>query len=174
MKVFLTGMPGSGKSYWGKRIADKLGTNFYDLDALIEESHGAIEALIRISEQHFRDLEQATLLEFTETHSGKSYILATGGGTILRKVNVEICKSEGILVFLDTELEQIEKNLDGSELKKRPLIQSNTRYTLKGSLLKTYLARKAKYVQSHIITRLQSEKDLELFTIRLELFTKSQ
>ena len=40
MNIFLLGFMGSGKSSLGRRLANKLGRDFVDLDELIEEKEG--------------------------------------------------------------------------------------------------------------------------------------
>jgi shikimate kinase len=40
MKIFLIGFMGSGKSYWGRKLSEKLRLPFFDLDEQIESSEG--------------------------------------------------------------------------------------------------------------------------------------
>ena len=40
MKIFLLGFMGSGKSYWGRQLSQKLLVPFFDLDEQIVNSEG--------------------------------------------------------------------------------------------------------------------------------------
>lgn len=104
--VVLTGMPGSGKSTVGKLLAEELGRPYLDTDALIEEKTGMTPAeIIRIQgEQAFRDIE-TEVIRTVSSETGS--IIATGGGAILRKENVELLRMNGKICFLDRPLEQL-------------------------------------------------------------------
>ena len=69
MNVTLIGMAGAGKSYIGKRLADRLGHTFLDIDSVLEEMHG--EKLEKI-------LEELGDEKFIETEE-KAIISATSG-----------------------------------------------------------------------------------------------
>ena len=61
--IYLIGMPASGKSTFGKLIAEKLNYTFLDLDKLIEEnSRMTIPHIFReYGEDIFREKEQQAL-----------------------------------------------------------------------------------------------------------------
>ena len=40
MKIFLIGFMGSGKTYWGSKLSEKLTLPFFDLDEQIESNEG--------------------------------------------------------------------------------------------------------------------------------------
>ena len=68
MKVFLIGMMGSGKSYWGKLLAKKLKCGAYDLDYLVEsaEEKTIAEMFEEDGEDHFRKNEAKILRWFAK------------------------------------------------------------------------------------------------------------
>ena len=115
--IVLVGMPGSGKTTVGKKLAKKLNRKFYDTDLVITEKEGTTSAeIIRTKgEQAFRDIESAVCRELA---SEQGVIIATGGGAVLRKENVSNLKKNGLLFFIDRPLEAIKPTDD------RPLSSS--------------------------------------------------
>ncbi|MFC5280393.1 3-dehydroquinate synthase [Arcanobacterium canis] len=81
VRAVFIGMPGSGKSSIGRRVANRLGVGFEDTDSLIERSTGKkIADLFRVGEDHFRQIEAATVAKAMDGFDG---ILSLGGGAIL-------------------------------------------------------------------------------------------
>lgn len=101
--IFLIGMPSSGKSSVGKKLAEMTGKEFEDTDAMLVKRFGEpIADYIRKSgEKAFRDAESEVIAEAAKER-GK--VIATGGGAILRKENVREMKRNGVTVFLDRDL----------------------------------------------------------------------
>ncbi len=106
--IIFIGMPGSGKSHVGKLVSLAINRNFIDLDALcIERAKMSIaEYFEKHGEQGFRDLESEVCAEAAK-QSGA--IISTGGGTILRQENVEALKQNGVLIYIDRPLENLQK-----------------------------------------------------------------
>lgn len=103
--IVLIGMPGSGKSTVGKALAEKLGRNFVDTDDIITEKHGVIsEIFASKGEAYFRDIETETVKAIAK-QSG--IVIATGGGAVLRKENVDALRQNGVIFFLNRPLEDI-------------------------------------------------------------------
>lgn len=102
--LVLIGMPGCGKSTIGKKLAALLNKEFIDTDSLIVDKAGCPIPQIfkQQGEKKFRDIESLVLKEASALQ-GK--IIATGGGAVLRKENVDILKENGIIVFIDRPLE---------------------------------------------------------------------
>ncbi len=137
IKIWIIGMMGSGKTTTAKRTSVLSGIRFVDMDDIIEERHGPITRIFRErGEEAFRDIETALLKEIASEE--KSAIIATGGGCVLRRENVEIMKESGIILFMDAPLHEIKKRLKGSEVEKRPLLH-------KWSVEKIYNERKRIY-----------------------------
>ncbi len=171
-KYILTGMPGAGKTFWGAQLAKMCNIPFFDLDHLIEKKHGSISKIINKSENHFRSIEKDSLDLLLKNLSGEEYVLATGGGTLMDDESLNRVITEGIVVFINSPLENLLRNLRRDSDDSRPLLSLKHEILLKEQLLKMFYKRKAKYMESHIITRIESPEQLELFTKRLELFTK--
>ena len=103
--IVLTGMPGSGKSTVGRIIAERLGRDFIDTDAVIVERYGAIKAIFeQHGEMYFRDLESAVIRELAPL-TGK--VISTGGGAVLRQENVDALRHNGALFFIDRSPEYL-------------------------------------------------------------------
>ena len=61
--IFLIGMPGCGKTTVGKKIAEKLSFDFFDLDQYIEDTtkKSIPQIFDEFGEDHFRKLETEAL-----------------------------------------------------------------------------------------------------------------
>jgi len=105
-------MPGAGKSTLGRRLAQRLHCAFTDLDIYIE--NGAGKTIMQIfreeGESAFRQLEASALNEVIRHKTG---VIATGGGTPCFFDHVHLMKENGLTIFLDTPMEQIQKRVAG-------------------------------------------------------------
>lgn len=103
--IFLVGPMGSGKTAVGRQLAERLGLQFFDSDAVIEERTGVDIAYIfeREGEAGFRLRERDVIDELTCT---AGIVLATGGGAILLPENRERLAERGTVVFLDASVDQ--------------------------------------------------------------------
>jgi shikimate kinase len=104
--IILTGFMGAGKTTVGQIIAQKLNWAFVDIDSLIEN---AINCTIRDyfrsqGEDAFRNIETRILEEVLK---GKNQVISTGGGIVLREINRNIMKINGIVFWLKTSPESI-------------------------------------------------------------------
>jgi shikimate kinase len=119
--IILIGPMGSGKSTIGNIIARRLHRDFQDSDHFIEERTGVdIARIFDVEgEQGFRDRETNALNELL---SESNRVIATGGGSVLRRENQQLLKQKGYIVFLDTSINQQMQRLRRD--KKRPLLQT--------------------------------------------------
>jgi shikimate kinase len=80
-KAVLVGLPGSGKSTIGRRLAKALDVPLLDTDAAIEETTGRTIADIFATdgEAEFRRIEEEVISSALESHDG---VLSLGGGAI--------------------------------------------------------------------------------------------
>lgn len=101
MNLILCGMPKSGKTTLGQRVAKKLGWQFVDTDQLLEAKHGCLcrELFVEHGEEAFRawEAEQIAALDGLTKH-----VIATGGGALCREGHVEKLRLLGTLVYLKT------------------------------------------------------------------------
>lgn len=116
--VILIGMPGSGKSTLGKILAEKISYEFIDMDKFIENKSGqSIEQLFSKGENSFRDVESEACVELSRL---ESTVIATGGGVVKRKENME-CFKESTVVFINRPVDKIIEDINKEE---RPLLKS--------------------------------------------------
>ena len=121
-KIFIVGMPGSGKSTMARYLCSKTKFNYLDLDEEIEKkSQKSITEIFRDEGQdYFRSLETKLLKEIINKE--KIFILSTGGGTPCFNKNMELMKKNGITIFLNTSIDTLIERV--SRKNKRPLFNS--------------------------------------------------
>jgi shikimate kinase len=118
--IALIGFMGTGKTAVGRLLADKLGKEFIEMDALIEKKAGkTIPAIFRDDgEIRFRELE----IEAVAALEGKkNAVIACGGGVVLNTINVLRLKKECIVVCLTASPEVILKRTSDDK-GSRPLL----------------------------------------------------
>ena len=122
--VYLVGPMGSGKTTIGRNAAELLGLTFVDCDSELESRTGASVNLIFDveGERGFRSRETKMLEELSKR---PGCLVATGGGAVLSERNRENMKRTGLVVYLETTVEQQLKRLRLD--KKRPLLQTPDR-----------------------------------------------
>lgn len=154
MRVYLIGFMGSGKSTAGKKLANKLGLNFFDLDDLIEqESKLSIRAYFdTYGEIKFRELENKIL---KKTFLLENVLISTGGGTPCFFDNIQEINQKGISVYLKADISLIMSRLKG-ETNQRPLIKGKSDDDLRNYLSDLLSERKKIYEKAHIITYAKS------------------
>ena len=148
MKIFLIGMPGSGKSTLGKQLAEKLLTRFVDLDHEIEthEQKSVTEIFSQSGEDYFRQVETKLLHQFCA--SQESFVMATGGGAPVFFDGINIINNSGVSVFLDVPIETLVRNT--SNRSTRPLLKNDGEEQLRQKLTKIRESRLATYQQARI------------------------
>ncbi|MGI6710706.1 MAG: shikimate kinase [Bacilli bacterium] len=132
LNLVLIGMPGSGKTTLANQLALKTGKRIVDIDFEITEAESSTitDVFNKKGEKYFRDLETKIIKE-QSTSSG--IIIATGGGAVLKEENMDALKANGLLIYVDRDIENI--ILDD----KRPLSQT------KEDLKRIYNERKDLY-----------------------------
>lgn len=122
--IVLIGPMGSGKTTVGRALAPRLGLSFVDLDQEIEQRCGvAVSLIFEIEgEAGFRAREQTMLREMIGC---RGILLATGGGSVLDPTNRQLLRAGGLVVWLQTSVEQQLRRLARDQ--RRPLLQTPDR-----------------------------------------------
>ena len=120
-KIFLTGLMGSGKSYWGRQLAARFRVPFLDLDKGIEMAERTTIADIFSSkgEDYFRQAERDTLQSLM---AHPQFVMSCGGGTPCFYNNMAAMKSQGTVMWLNPPLATLSQRLMPGRFK-RPLIR---------------------------------------------------
>ena len=97
--ISLVGLPGSGKSTVGSRLAAALGMSFIDCDREIEAITGLPISMIfaRDGQTGFRRMEAETIDRITSASDG---VVATGGGSVLDARSRCILRERSTVVYL--------------------------------------------------------------------------
>ncbi|MBA3829132.1 MAG: shikimate kinase [Taibaiella sp.] len=153
--VFLIGMPGVGKTYWARQIADAFGINCIDLDNYIMQKEGvSIQALFDTKgEEYFRDAELKALQQIINiSEKEPAIIVATGGGTPCYFDNINLLKKAGKVLWLtgtnDTLINHLKKEQN------RPLLLPQN--DLQQYLSDILAERQPYYQQAHHILQVEN------------------
>ena len=114
--IILIGMPGSGKTTVGSKLAKILGKEFIDTDMEITKKIGCSipEYFAQYGEHSFRDIE-SSVIKNTGALCGQ--VIATGGGCVSRQENFKHMRRNSTIIWLKRNVQDLPT--DG-----RPLSQS--------------------------------------------------
>lgn len=104
--IVLVGMPGSGKTSVGQKLASELSMQFIDTDELIvkRENRDIPQIFKDSGEEYFRKVESEVLRE-VGTLSGK--IISTGGGVIKNVENYFPLKQNSAIFWINRDVEKL-------------------------------------------------------------------
>lgn len=116
--VFLIGMPGSGKSSLGRRVAANLRMPYIDTDIRIADIVGLStpDMFEQYGEEAFRTAEANLLIQITRM---PPMIVSTGGGMIMQPHNRALMRNHGVIILIDRPLEEIMSDI---KLDRRPTL----------------------------------------------------
>ena len=118
--IILIGMPGCGKTTFGRRLAKRLELDFYDADEVLQEREGrTIKSFFEEGESAFRAAETRTIAYLC---AKDGVVISTGGGVVTQAVNRAILEKNGLIVFIDRHPEQIIEHIRDDS---RPLLASD-------------------------------------------------
>lgn len=147
--IFLTGMPGAGKTTVGNIVAHELQYSFVDLDEDIERRAG--KSIPQIfsddGESAFRDCESAALADACQIAEG---VIALGAGALEREDNFKRVISCGTLVYLRAPMKKlVERNRSVSS---RPLLaKTDSDEELRFRLRDLLRRRQERYLAARVI-----------------------
>jgi XRE family aerobic/anaerobic benzoate catabolism transcriptional regulator len=104
--VSLVGLRGAGKSTLGRRLADRLGVPFVELNRLIEEEYGApINEILELSGQStYRRYERRALERVVNDYPAA--IIGTGGGLVTEPSTLDYLLKHTLTVWLTASPEE--------------------------------------------------------------------
>lgn len=148
MKIFLTGFPGSGKTFLGMRCASLLKIPFIDLDRLVEQKTGSsiTEIFRNDGEDFFRTLEAECLRSLAVKRSA---LIATGGGLPCLNDNMSWMNEHGLTIYLEASGAFLFHRLL-KEKHSRPLISALSDIELMIYITETLAGRRKWYEQSKL------------------------
>jgi 3-dehydroquinate synthetase/shikimate kinase len=125
MDIVLVGLPGSGKSAVGRRLAHRHGATFIDLDERIETDAGRTipEIFADDGEAAFRALERRAVADLgpADPDPAIARIIASGGGAVVDPRNRWALYRDRVSVWLDGRPEVLAQRLRRSP-RVRPLV----------------------------------------------------
>ena len=131
--IALIGFMGTGKTVVGKALAERLGKEFIETDALIEAKadQSIPEIFRRHGETAFREMEIEAIKEIAGWDNA---VIACGGGVVLNKINIDRLAEKCIIVNLKASPAVIDRRTTGGE-ENRPLLAVGDRLAQINELL---------------------------------------
>lgn len=121
MNIVLTGFMASGKTNISRAISEISDYELIDTDDMIVQCAGMSinEIFAKYGEEYFRKLEHECVCRAAETDHT---IIATGGGVVLNKSNMDKLRKNGKIVNLAPDFSVIEERLKSAS-DTRPLLK---------------------------------------------------
>ncbi|WP_339607461.1 shikimate kinase [uncultured Roseivirga sp.] len=123
-RIYLVGLPASGKTTLGKQLAEHLDMEFIDLDFEIEKVVGqSIPDYFSFQgEGNFRIKEKETLRNIGAAK--EQFVMATGGGAPCYHFNMDYMNEMGTTIFFDVSPGDLALRIMDQGVEKRPLFKS--------------------------------------------------
>lgn len=119
--IVLVGLMGAGKTSIGRRLAKRLGVNFFDSDQEVEiAARCPIKDILEMyGEESFRQGESRVIKRLL---TQEPHVLATGGGSFTFEKTREMIKEQSISVWLNADLETLLTRV--SRRNDRPMLEN--------------------------------------------------
>ena len=165
-RIYLVGYMGAGKTTAARRMANHLGWEVVDTDAMFEEKYrvSVNDFFHKYDEALFRKLESEVL---RSTESMDNTVISTGGGTPCFNDNMAWMNQHGKTVFLRISPQAALDRLLHSK-RKRPLVESKTEAELAEYINTHYTSRLPFYEQADIVVKAEN-LDVELLIKQLAI-----
>lgn len=149
MNYYLVGYMYSGKSTFGRRLAEHRGMDYIDLDRAFEERyHYTVPRFFaQFGEQAFRTLESRLL---RSTAALDNCVIATGGGTPCHDGNMDFILAHGTAVYLCMSVDDIIARALVSR-NPRPLIHNLPPEQLRSTISAQMKERESVYLRAHVV-----------------------
>ena len=162
MNIYFCGMIGSGKTTIGKRLAQSLNLDFYDLDQEMDRILGySFHKLVeREGWVAFRELEYSICKRFAKIDNA---IICLGGGTVRYEWNLDVIKGSGLVILITASLEELIRRV---KLADRPRVNAGT--TVEEDIRMIWQKSKDKYLGAADIVYATDQKSIEEEVLELE------
>ncbi|MCF8255131.1 MAG: shikimate kinase [Bacteroidia bacterium] len=155
-RIYLIGMPGCGKSTFGKKLAKAFSYKFIDLDKEIENStNKSIPQIFEeLGEVGFRKLEKEVLIKTTfQNH----LVIACGGGTPSYEDNIKLMNNAGLSIYLKVPLSYLAKRILDSKTP-RPLFIGKNKEEIILKVEEIFEQRRCFYEAAKVIIESNQER----------------
>lgn len=156
-RIYIVGYMGAGKTTAARRLAQRMGWEVVDTDALFEEKYkiSVNDFFNKYDEPLYRKLESEVL---KATESLDHVVVSTGGGTACFFDNMDWMNQHGLTVFLRISPQAAVDRVIHSR-HKRPLVEGKSEEELTEFVSRHYASRLPFYEQANIIVK---SEDLDL------------
>ena len=161
--IVLLGMMGSGKSTIGYLLSNKINSDFYYIDKIIEEEEGLkiTEIFENKGENYFRKIEEKICLKILKFNKK---IISLGGGSFLNNKIREEIQNNHVSFWLNwntsTIIRRIKKN------KNRPILKGMS----ENEIHKLIIKRKKIYEKAHLKINCENLSKNEIINKIIKLY----
>ena len=157
-RIYIVGYMGAGKTTTARRLAQRMGWEVVDTDALFEEKYkiSVNDFFNKYDEALYRKLESEVL---KATESLDHVVVSTGGGTACYFDNMEWMNQHGLTVFMRISPKAAVDRVIHSR-HKRPLAEGKSEEELTEFVNQHYASRMPFYEQARITVK-SEDFDLE-------------
>lgn len=173
MKIYLIGMPGCGKSTFGRKAADQLSMPFVDLDheIVIYTRKSIPEIFEQEGELYFREIESKLLKSVSAQKD--HFIMATGGGAPCFFDNMDFMNSHGLTFYIETDIPLLLERLSRKGIDKRPLLKKMGAENLATGLTDKLKDRIPYYSKAKVVLPYKTELEKDIVS-HIRIRTKNQ
>ncbi len=134
---------GSGKSVFGKKLANSLNYKFIDLDKHIEQKYKmSINSIFNTFDENiFREIETNELTKLLELDNT---VISSGGGTPCFNNNMELINSKSVSIYIEMNSKALYNRLINSKTD-RPLIKGLNKIELNKKIIELLNIRQKYY-----------------------------
>lgn len=145
--IFLVGFSGVGKTTIGRHLAEISQRTFVDTDSYIEKKyHSSISEMFACcGVDKFRKRETVILIELSQY---KDLVIATGGGMPCTDNNIDVMRSRGTVIYLQSNIESLTDRLEVCKAD-RPLVAHLDKDGIRKYIEETLPKREPYYTQAH-------------------------
>lgn len=165
-RIYIVGYMGAGKTTAARRLAQRLGWEVVDTDALFEEKYkiSVSDFFTKYDEPLYRKLESEVL---KETENIENVVVSTGGGTACYFDNMDWMNQHGLTVFLRISPQAaVDRVLHSRH--KRPLVDGKSEQELTDFVSLHYASRLPFYEQAKFTVKAE-DLDLEGLIRQIEI-----